>query len=98
MCRLDFHGTVPLISGVLGVYLLQEDIRNPYGNYPTGLLAFGWTLFALLILTSLLSLGRSGPGSLPSMPLDETEESSDSDSDKESPMEEEEDDIEIQEI
>lgn len=73
MCRLDFHGTVPLISSILGVYLLQEDIRSPYGDYPTGLLAFGWTIFAVLIFTSLLTLGRSGTGSLPSIPLDETE-------------------------
>ena len=73
LCRLDFHITVPGISGALGLYLLQADIRSPYGDYPAGLLALGWTLFGLLIVISFITIGRRSGGSLPDiMPMNET--------------------------
>lgn len=65
LCRIDFHFTVPVVSGALALYLLQTDIREPYGGYSAGLNGYGWSLFALLVIVSFLTIWKRDPGSLP---------------------------------
>lgn len=64
LCRLDFTITVPLITGLLAIYNIQKVIREPYGGYPGGILAVGWTFFGILIVTALTTLWKCEDGTL----------------------------------
>lgn len=72
LCRLDFHVTVPLITGFLAIYNIQKVIKDPYGGYPSGILAVGWTFFGILIVTALTTLWKCGEGTL--KPIEELED------------------------
>ena len=39
--------------------------KNPYGGYPTSLLAWGWTLLAICIATIFITLWKRDPSKLP---------------------------------
>lgn len=39
--------------------------RDPYGGYPNGILAFGWTVFAILITVSMATIWKRDPTELP---------------------------------
>lgn len=65
LCMIDFRFTVPAIPGFLLIYNFQKVIKDPYGGYPSGLLAFGWTCFAILIAVSLSTMWKQGPSGLP---------------------------------
>lgn len=65
LCMLDFRLTVPAIPGFLLIYNFQKVIKDPYGGYESGILAFGWTCFALLIAVSLGTMWKQGPSGLP---------------------------------
>lgn len=70
LCRLDFHVTVPLLTGALFLYLFVSDILKPYSGYPTGFVAFGWTLFAVLVSIIPLTLWKRDAGTLPPVDFD----------------------------
>jgi hypothetical protein len=65
LCKLDFLFTVPAITGFLGIYNFQKVIKDPYGGYESGILAFGWTCFAILIAVSMLTIWKRDPSKLP---------------------------------
>ena len=64
LCKLDFLFTVPAITGFLGIYNFQKVIKDPYGGYESGILAFGWTCFAILIAVSMSTIWKRGPSKL----------------------------------
>ena len=45
-----------------------KDVQRPYGGYPGGLQAFGWTLLAVLLVITPLTMRSSEAGSLPTLP------------------------------
>jgi len=65
LCMIDFRFTVPTITGFLAIYNFQKVIKDPYGGYESGILAFGWACFALLILISMATMWKPGPSGLP---------------------------------
>mmetsp|Transcript_11669 Transcript_11669/g.23719 ORF Transcript_11669/g.23719 Transcript_11669/m.23719 type:complete len:598 (-) Transcript_11669:140-1933(-) len=65
LCMIDFRLTVPAITGFLGIYNFQKVIKDPYGGYESGILAFGWACFGLLIAISLGTMWKQGPSGLP---------------------------------
>lgn len=74
-CRLDFHGTVPIMTGGLFLYLLGFDFKNPYdgGSYPKAIMGIGWALLALHIgMIPVSWVNWNKEGTLP--PMDEFEE------------------------
>jgi hypothetical protein len=78
MCRLDLHVAIPLASGLLGVYFIVSDANKPYGDYPLGLVLWGWILLGLLVLIASYSiiakrheLGSLKPFNIADIPFDE---------------------------
>ena len=71
LCRVDLNLTVPLICGLLAGYLFIDDVRVTYGDYPGGLLAVGWSLLGLLMITTVLTLWKQDPSSLPPFSMDD---------------------------
>ncbi|KAL7542486.1 hypothetical protein ACHAWF_007189, partial [Thalassiosira exigua] len=67
LCRIDYHLTVPLATGLLFIYIFVDVASKPYGDYPTSLLAWGWTLLSLLLATSLLTVWKRDPSKLPAI-------------------------------
>eukprot|EP00578_Thalassiosira_sp_NH16_P030313 CAMPEP_0181078506 /NCGR_PEP_ID=MMETSP1071-20121207/1523_1 /TAXON_ID=35127 /ORGANISM="Thalassiosira sp., Strain NH16" /LENGTH=621 /DNA_ID=CAMNT_0023159827 /DNA_START=28 /DNA_END=1893 /DNA_ORIENTATION=- len=67
LCRFDFHVAVPVATGLLFTYQIVNVGRTPYGGYPMSLLAWGWTMLALCLVTVLLTIWRSEKSSLPSI-------------------------------
>lgn len=74
LCRIDFFCTVPLVSGILGVYLLIHDLQQPYGGYPFRLVSWGYGLLVLLICIIPLTLWKTDPSELPPMDLNSIQE------------------------
>ena len=64
LCKFDLHVTVPLLSGLLALYLIFQDARNVYMGYPKGLVAWGWGLLGFLCFVSLLTLWKREPTQL----------------------------------
>lgn len=71
LCRLDFHFTVPVMTFGLALYTFVNDLQTPYGGYPSGLLAFGWTLLGLFFATMFVTMWKTEPSQLP--PIEEDE-------------------------
>ena len=69
-CRMDFHVTVPVATIFLFLYRLQAVSRDPYGGYPQSLLAWGWTLLAICMATTLLTIWRRGASTMPAIEED----------------------------
>jgi len=69
-CRVDFHVTVPLATIFLFLYRLQAVSRDPYGDYPRSLLAWGWTLLAICLATTLLTVWKCGASTMPAIEED----------------------------
>lgn len=67
LCRFDFHVMVPLATGFLCMYQFVNVGREPYGGYPTSLLAWGWMLLALCIATALLTIWKCQESQLPAI-------------------------------
>jgi SNF family Na+-dependent transporter len=65
LCHIDFHWTVPIISGSLGLYLVVDNAMEPYGNYPLGLVIWGWALLIVLVSIIPVTLWKQDPGTLP---------------------------------
>jgi hypothetical protein len=65
LCRVDFHLSVPATTGLLGIYNFQKVVREPYGGYGTGILAFGWTCFAILVAVAMATIWKRDPSLLP---------------------------------
>eukprot|EP00980_Cylindrotheca_fusiformis_P007370 scaffold1525_cov142-Cylindrotheca_fusiformis.AAC.170 len=66
LCKLDFHLTVPLFSGLLAGYLIILDMKEGYNGYPKSTLAWGWVLLILIFLISLSTLYKRDPSGLAS--------------------------------
>lgn len=64
LCWIDFRLTVPCITGFLGIYNIQKVIKDPYGGYESGVLAFGWACFGFLILVSAATMWKQDPSML----------------------------------
>ena len=45
-------------------YLFVDDVIHPYGGYPAWLVAYGWSLVAVLVFVLPLSLFNKSPGTL----------------------------------
>jgi len=71
LCRFDLHGTVPLATILLGIYIFIFTARDPYGGYPTSVLAWGWTLLAVGVAMIFLTIWKCDKGSLPTLGDDE---------------------------
>jgi len=69
LCRFDFHCTVPFMCLGLALYVFINDLTDPYGGYPKGLLRVGWTMLGICVVSIFATFYKKGPGSLP--PLDE---------------------------
>lgn len=65
LCKYDFFVTVPHLTGFLFIYEFVHVARNPYGGYPTSLLAWGWALLALCCGTILLTVWKRDESKLP---------------------------------
>jgi len=65
LCRLDFHFTVPVMTFGLALYMFIRDLQTPYEGYPSGLLAFGWTLLGLFFATLFMTMWKTDPSQLP---------------------------------
>ncbi|KAJ9471130.1 putative sodium-dependent transporter [Diplonema papillatum] len=52
--RFTMFGTAPLISCGLFWYLFIEDLRNPYEDYPSWLLALGWCVLATALSPTII--------------------------------------------
>lgn len=64
LCKLDFHVTVPLLSGLLAAYLIILDFKDGYGDYPKSIQAWGWVILALIFAISLSTLYKRDPSGL----------------------------------
>ena len=64
MCRLDLHFFVPVITGLLAFYLMVTDAMEAYGDYPTPLLAMGWSCLAILSAMIPTTLWKKQAGTL----------------------------------
>ncbi|KAL7454735.1 hypothetical protein ACHAWC_006343 [Mediolabrus comicus] len=69
LCRIDFHGTVPLATGALFLYELINLGRNNYEGYPMSINGWGWFLLCLGIVISWTTIWKSAPGKL--LPIEE---------------------------
>ena len=49
----------------------MHDIGRPYGGYPPALQAFGWTLFAVLVVLAPSTFWDRSPSTLPPIQLEE---------------------------
>ena len=67
LCRYDFVVTVPHATAFLCIYQVVYVASNPYGGYPTSLLAWGWTLLALCCATVLLTIWKRDESKLPAI-------------------------------
>lgn len=67
LCRFDFHVTVPLATGFLFTYQLVRLGKSTYGGYPMSLVAWGWTLLSLCLVTVLLTIWKQGKGAIPAI-------------------------------
>ena len=67
LCKYDFIVTVPHATGFLCIYQIVNVASNPYGGYPTSLLAWGWTLLALCCATVLLTVWKRDESKLPAI-------------------------------
>ena len=65
--RLCLYVTAPIFTSSLFVQLWVQDVQKAYGGYPASLQACGWTLLALLLCITPLTMGQSAPGSLPAL-------------------------------
>jgi hypothetical protein len=65
LCRLDFHATAPAISGLLGIYMIINDVHEVYNGYPPGLVLWGWFLLVGLIVVACSTLWRREESALP---------------------------------
>lgn len=65
LCRFDFHVATPLIPGLLGIYMVVHDIKEPYNGYPISLVWWGWLLLAGLVAIACSTLWLREEGSLP---------------------------------
>ena len=59
--------TVPVFTLFLFVQLWVTDLQSPYQGYPDGLQAVGWTLLAILLVITPLTLPQRAAGSLPTL-------------------------------
>ena len=64
LCRFDLHVTVPLVTGLLGGYLLVADIKNGYGSHPLSFTISGWVLLGILIAVACSTLWKKEPSTL----------------------------------
>lgn len=64
LCKLDFHVTVPVLSGLLAAYLIVLDFKDGYMDYSKSIQAWGWAMLALLFLISLSTLYKTDPTGL----------------------------------
>jgi len=71
LCRFDFHFTVPVMTFGLALHTFVGDLQTPYGGYPSGLLAFGWTLLGLFFATLFVTMWKTEPSQLPPIEDDE---------------------------
>ena len=71
LCRFDLHVTVPLVSGLLGVYLLVADTTQGYGNHSPSLNITGWVFLGTLIAIACSTLYKKEPGTLKPFNIDE---------------------------
>ena len=60
--------TTPLFTSFLFVQLWVKDLKQPYGGYPGGLQAFGWSLLAILLGITPLTMASTADGTLPTLP------------------------------
>jgi len=67
LCRYDFVVTVPHATAFLCLYQIVYVASNPYGGYPTSLLAWGWSLLALCCATVLLTIWKRDESKLPAI-------------------------------
>lgn len=67
LCKYDFIVTVPHATGFLCIYQIVNVASNPYGGYPTSLVAWGWTLLALCCATVLLTVWKRDESKLPAI-------------------------------
>jgi len=49
----------------LALFTFVNDLQTPYEGYPSGLLAFGWTLLALFFATLFVTMWKTEQGQLP---------------------------------
>ena len=67
LCRYDFVVTVPHATAFLCIFQIVYVASNPYGGYPTSLLAWGWTLLAICCATVLLTIWKRDESKLPAI-------------------------------
>lgn len=77
MCKLDFHFTVPVLSGALALYLIVLDIKDGYGKgelgglYPTFVKTWGWVILVLIFVISLSTLYKQDPTQLEAFDMED---------------------------
>lgn len=64
LCKLDFLGTVPVMSGALALYLIVLDMRDGYGSYPTFIQTWGWVILVSILVISFSTLYKKDPSQL----------------------------------
>jgi SNF family Na+-dependent transporter len=69
LCKLDLHVTVPVLSGLLALYLIVADAKDVYMGYPKRLVAWGWILLSFLCVVACATLWKKDPTQLE--PFDE---------------------------
>ena len=67
LCRYDFVVTVPHATAFLCIYQIVYVASNPYGGYPSSLLAWGWALLTLCCATVLLTIWKRDESKLPAI-------------------------------
>ena len=67
-----FYFFAPVGAAFLGIYLLVKSlVDSPFHESLTSLVAIGWTLLGIMIVSFIGSLWRCGPSGLPSLTLDD---------------------------
>lgn len=67
-----FYFFAPVGAAFLGIYILVKSlVDSPFNENLTSLVAIGWTLLGIMIVSFIGSLWRCGPSGLPSLTLDD---------------------------